>query len=577
MILMRRLLTIVSTLVIVSAFLSSCVRPSKDLNQLRLENADKDKEYMFKNAVLPQDPLQLEDFVALGLLQNFDVLMRQQEVAVQMEAETAAKLGMLPSLTASSELSERSNLSVISSQNINSGQASLPTNYSHPKQTKTYSLALAWSVLDFGMTYYRARQQEDRVNIAMQDYERLKQNVILDITDAYWKAIVAQKATKGALDIIGLAENRQGDLEKQMQRKTVSEIDGLENQKRLIEMQIKLQNYKRDYYKQKARLASLVGLPPMADFQVADVALPAIQVDIWDVRRLEEEAIMSRPELYIEDLNARIAADDTRTAILGMFPNANLFAGFDHDQNPFLLNNNWYSMGLRTSWNLLNIPKSYYEHRSAKAREAAAKDARLQLSIAVMTEVNIAYLDLQDSVAQYDLAVDLSSVKNRLLDAGKKGQKQGQFDDADVLTLEAEALFSDIYQVTTYADVKVALERLANSVGKPLLFSDVTIPAYVFTDDEATNSRTYQKVYIQDAQAKNDLPSVGEKVTRPDNESWNHSVANWEVNSTRNATQKVNRDVNTTWGVASTPLTQSDKAHSEVAMEYVEISETVKQ
>jgi outer membrane protein TolC len=78
----------------------------------------------------------------------------------------------------------------------------------------------------------------------MQDYERLKQNVILDITDAYWKAIVAQKATKGALDIIGLAENRQSDLEKQMQRKTVSEIDGLENQKRLIEMQIKLQNYK---------------------------------------------------------------------------------------------------------------------------------------------------------------------------------------------------------------------------------------------------------------------------------------------------------------------------------------------
>jgi outer membrane protein TolC len=576
---MRRLLTIVSTLVIVSAFLSSCVRPTKDLNQLRLENAEKDKEYMFKNAVLPQDPLQLEDFVALGLLQNFDVLMRQQEIAVQTEAETSAKLGMLPSLTANNELSQRSKLNVVSSRSITTGNTTVADSYSHPKQTKTYNLALAWSVLDFGMTYFRARQQEDRVSIAKQDYERLKQNVVFDITDAYWKAIVAQKATKGALDVIGLAESRQSDLEKQMERKTVSEIDGLENQKRLIEMQIKLQNYKRDYYKQKARLASLVGLPPMADFQVADVALPAINVDIWDVRRLEEEAMVSRPELYIEDLNARIAADDTRTAILGMFPNVNLFGGYDHDQNEFLLNHNWYSFGVRTSWNLLNIPKAYYDHRSAKSREAAVKDARLQLSVAVMTEVNISYLDLQDSVAQYELAVDLSSVKNRLLEAGKKGQKQGQFDDADVLTLEAEALFSDIYQVTTYADVKVALERLANSVGKPLLFSDVTIPAYVFTDDQATNSRTYQKVYVRDAYAKSEVRSVGNNVTRPSNKGWNQSAANWEVNSTKNATQKVKRDVNTAWGVTTTPLTTSDKVNTEIAMETSETSnfDTAKQ
>ena len=61
---MKRLLTIVSTLVLVSTFLASCVRPSKDITQLRLENAEKDKEYMFKNAVLPQEPLLLEDFVA---------------------------------------------------------------------------------------------------------------------------------------------------------------------------------------------------------------------------------------------------------------------------------------------------------------------------------------------------------------------------------------------------------------------------------------------------------------------------------------------------------------------------------
>jgi len=327
-------------------------------------------------------------------------------------------------------------------------------------------------------------------------------------------------------------------------------------------MQIKLANYKRELQKSKATLASLLGLPPLTDFSIADVDLKPIEVDIWDIKKLEDEALVSRPELFIQDSNEAIASDDVRSAFVRMFPNVNFFSGFDNDQNPLLRNSNWFNAGLRMSWNFLNIPKSMFEKKSAKAKEAAVRDTRMQLSIGIMTAVNIAYLDLHDAVSQHQLAVDLASVKGRMLAAGKKGQKQGEFDDADILGLEAESLFADIYKATTYAEVKVALERLANTVGLPMLFGDVRLPAYMYTDDDTSNVRTYQKLYISDAaQEGGDSPfPCNGNYKKPKGKNWNASASDWEVDASKNVPESVKRDSGKNWGVSCTPLSESCKS-----------------
>lgn len=52
----------------------------------------------------------------------------------------------------------------------------------------------SWDVLDFGMSYYRAKQQADNVNIAGESCRRkVLQNIVQEVRDAYWRALGAQR------------------------------------------------------------------------------------------------------------------------------------------------------------------------------------------------------------------------------------------------------------------------------------------------------------------------------------------------------------------------------------------------
>ena len=114
------------------------------------------------------------------------------EQALALGQADVSKFDLLPAGIASAGYNGRANQKASSSRNTDTLQRSLTTSTSEDRSTENFSLGFTWNILDFGVSYYQARQDADRVLIAEENRRRMFQNLMADIRDAYWRAAGAR-------------------------------------------------------------------------------------------------------------------------------------------------------------------------------------------------------------------------------------------------------------------------------------------------------------------------------------------------------------------------------------------------
>ncbi|WP_244442591.1 TolC family protein [Azospirillum lipoferum] len=58
---------------------------------------------------------------------------------------------------------------------------------------RTGDLGFTWNVLDFGVSYLRARQSSNLVLVADERRRRVVQGILQDVRTAYWRAVAAER------------------------------------------------------------------------------------------------------------------------------------------------------------------------------------------------------------------------------------------------------------------------------------------------------------------------------------------------------------------------------------------------
>jgi len=236
------------------------------------------------------------------------------------------------------------------------------------KHQRRWDYSVVWNYVDFGLAFLRSRQEYNRALKVQFEYARLQQNLYVDITREYWKAQTAKLARKKSKLILEKAKAEQQAVQKQLAAKIISEIQGLRNEGQLISFQAQFQFYDKEYHTAISELGLLMGLPPCAVFEIADVVEYGTNVELPDICELESLALVNRPELYADDAEELIQRDEARAAVLQMYPGVDLFAGHNHDSNKFLLFNHWIQAGTRVAYNLLDWPRHLQESRAADGR-----------------------------------------------------------------------------------------------------------------------------------------------------------------------------------------------------------------
>lgn len=448
---------------LIMVWLAGC--GAEDWAAIRERNARTDLTAFRETTDALPKPLTLDAAINRALDGNLEHSLLTLQLEIQNEVRTGAHLGMLPSLSASANLNRRDKFRASTSQSLETGQVSLEPSYSSEKKTRTAELRLMWSILDFGISYVRARQAGKEALLLEQQARRMRQNLALSVTRAWYMAAVSTHALHQAETIMREAEERLTVIRRQVRQKTLPELVGLEGEEVLVLMRMRLQEYEDQRRNAEAELASLLGVPAGTEFEFPELQTDMVEPVSFDLNELELAALQNRPELFESDLQAAMSTDDVRMAALGMLPNPTASVTRATDRNSFLAFNTWWEAGVQVAWDLLSLPRKASEVRLAQRRRELQEKRRIMVAAGVLVQTHLAVGQYETARTQYTLAKDLASVRSRRLEALRKRFEQGQADAGKLLEAEAEALFGSIDALRGYADVQLSLARIRNSTG----------------------------------------------------------------------------------------------------------------
>ena len=122
--------------------------------------------------------LDISGAIARALKHNRERKLQTMQGVLEQGQLDVNNFDMLPQLAANAGYSERNNYAASASTTFVNGVpnpllASPTYSVSQDKTHNSNSVAFTWNVLDFGLSYYRAKQQADRFLIAKDRYRKV--------------------------------------------------------------------------------------------------------------------------------------------------------------------------------------------------------------------------------------------------------------------------------------------------------------------------------------------------------------------------------------------------------------------
>ena len=455
-------------LVLVAALLAvgcSTVTPQLATREEVTARVKGDTEKMHIDQVPISGPITLEEAVARTLKYNLDYRLKKMESALALGLADYGNFDMLPKLLTTAGYRTRSNDSGGTSIGILDGIQSLRPSTSEERGHALAGAEFSWSLLDFGVSYYRARQQSDQFLIAEERRRKVVHNMVQDVRAAYWRALGAQRLdaqTKDILERAKLALARSREAETQ---RVISPALALNYQRALLDAISLLNQRRQDLEFANRELAALMNVEPGVIFTVAEAVEAKLPAPPNDVRKLEEMALLQRPELREEDFKKRITADETRKQLLGMLPGVSFDTGLQYDSNKLLNSNSWAQGGIRISWNLLSLMAlpTLKATQEQQAKTDAAR--RMALSMAVMTQLRVGVERYRLAVEDFKLADTAAQVDKRMADYTRASVTAKLDSELEAIRTQARAVLGNYQRANTYANAQIAFGRLYSSLG----------------------------------------------------------------------------------------------------------------
>lgn len=496
-----------------AAVLSACAVAPEPLtvseNNARVEQ---DLARLFEKQEKITGPLTLEEAIARALKYNLDHRLKLMEEAVAMGQLDVANVNLLPDVVASSGWTQRSR----SDSTYNEAKTSTST--SSDKKVRDSDLTVSWNVLDFAIGYMRAHQQADMALIVRERRRQVIHNVINDTRSAYWRAAAAERALVQFKPILEKVRSALSRSETQVRERVGAPLDALTYQEDLLLTLRELEARQRQLVEARTELAVLMNIHPDSDFTVEAAVEPdtgPLPVLAMTAEELELEALKNRSELRSEAYQLRINQQDAKIAILQMVPGLNFSAGINHTTDSYKVNSDWYEGSLDLSWNLMQLFKAPANMRLADSQIELSEVRRLALSMAVISQVNIAQLRFAHAKRDYELTNRIASVQDQISKTVNASRSASAVGEGQAIRADVRALLSNLQRDMSYADMQASYGRLFASIGADPFPNDIP------DDSVDTLAQTVGEVLARWNQGDYDAPvtvAEGDKGPLPDNE-----------------------------------------------------------
>jgi len=445
--------------------LGGCALPHPLTDVERLAEEDRDRIGMFGNQEPLRHPLTLHEAFARALKYNLDGRVKLIEEALSQDDLDLSRYDLLPKAYISTPFTSRNNVNASSSQSIATGQQSLVPSTSTDQNDLSADLLISWNILDFGVSYFAARQQADRVLIGREERRKVVQILLQDVRRAFWRAASAQRLNRQIADSIQAAEAALPNARKVETEGLRSPVDSLRYQKALLDLIRQLEAARAQLAVSKTELAQLINLPLDQPYSLAVPGELRIKTVSLPIGQMEETALLLNPDIREFSYQKRISVDETRKALLKLLPGITLSYDPSFDSNSFLVNHQWATAGVRIGGylsNLLTFPTTY---RRAQDGETLADLKREAMSMAVLAKLHIAYQQYLDASKQFRRAQQVADVDQRLYEQIRNRNATDVGGDLERISAQVSAEMSQLQRYQSYAETQSALGRLYATMG----------------------------------------------------------------------------------------------------------------
>ena len=453
-------------------------------------------------------PVSLEEAIARTLKYNLEHRTKLFERSLAAGQLEAGKFDMLPKLVADAGYAWRDKDGTRKSLNPTTGTVSDVGYISADKTHTSGDVALLWNILDFGASYYTAKQNADRLLIANERRRKAMHTLIQNVRTAYWRALAAQMLSERLKTTIAEAEAALEDARKVSDERVKNPTESLRYRRTLLENLRLMEGVERELASARIELASLMGASPGERIVLAepkDMEPPKLDAPI---EKMEELALTQNADLRESLYNVRIAAADTRRTLLKLLPGITFEYSYKFDDDSYLIHDQWQEAGVRVSFNLFNILSGPSQMDASERAEQVQQARRMALQMAILTQVHLVNHQYGDALRQYKRADAIYEVDGEMAKIVQSQEQTQMASRLDRISASVTFILSSVRRYQAMAKVHEAASRVQATLGlEPQIASldDLDLPGlekligdslqkWVRADEPAQTAETLQQV-----------------------------------------------------------------------------------
>jgi outer membrane protein TolC len=404
--------------------------------------------------------LTLDDAVSRAVRFNHTIRAKELEAALA-DAKVRAQGGaMLPSVVAESDYYGRDR-AALSRSNQSSG-------YSTSSDTHSVSrdLAISWNILDFGLSYIRAKQGLDKAHQSQEEARRVTARIVEETRSIFWRAVALKKLTPAMA-----ALDREVDEALRLSRQAEHglQIDPMAQvsfQREMLNLQRDLNGLDAGLVGATDQLKASIGLPLADHLQLSSDRkssdLPKVNDTAVDDIRI---ALNQRPEIRQHLYDLRISADEIDATLLQLLPGVTFSRTFASDSNQFLLHNNWISWGTRIAGNLINLVRLPSDLDAIDAQMMAHRQNALATAATIVVQVHMARARVAVQKRSYRDAERYAEAQRHILQQVRASVKLGKVGQQALAREKLASLQAEVRSILAFADLHAAYAAYATARG----------------------------------------------------------------------------------------------------------------
>jgi outer membrane protein TolC len=409
--------------------------------------------------------IDLYEAMARALKYNLDHRIEEMQAAVRVRELDLAHFSLLPNAVASSGYAARDNWNASNSVNILTGEQSLSTSTSQERRIGTADIAFSWNILDFGLSYVRARQAADKYLVAEEMRRKVVTRIVADVRTAYWRAVSADRLIHRLHSLEVRIRRAQANARASSADRQTSPITAATYERELVEIKRTIQELQRELAIARTQLAALMNLKPGTPFELSGRGSVHGGALSMPVSEMISTALRNRSELKEVWYQRRINQHELDAALLELLPGLTPYVGTNYDSNDFLYNNNWVSWGAKASWNLLRVVQYPAKREVIEAQDRLLDARSLAVTMAVITQVHVARIRYLQFSKELTTASEFLGAQQRLVGLMRVEAAADRISEQTLIREEMNTLVAEAKRDIMHAELQSAYASIYSAMG----------------------------------------------------------------------------------------------------------------